>query len=449
LGIAIMTSALPSFNSIFGLELSTDEMLTRKFILFMTLLIMGLTLMAGSYPGIILARIAPLLALKGKLTARDAGSLFTRKVLVTVQFAISIILIIGTIGVNKQIDFAIHSDLGYDKSAIVMIPLPFRLEPAKLENLKEQIVQLSGVEKATACFASPGAAESDWGSSLKFNNNPETEEFSIQAKMADQDYLKTFDLKLIAGRNFYEKDSVDEILVNEIFVKKVNANSPEDLLGKTFEINGFVKGTIVGVVNDFHDQDFHEKINPIFIAPVKNTYNEFAIKINMNDAATVLNKIQEQWSTAFPDYIFEYDFLEDRVNKLYESEQRFLALTKLFSTLAICIGCLGIYGLILFFVVQKTREIGIRKVLGGSVTHILLLVSQDFLKLLILAAIIASPIAWYLLDTWLQNFNYKTEISWWVFILATVIVAFITLLTITYQAMKAAFANPVNSLKSE
>jgi putative ABC transport system permease protein len=268
--------------------------------------------------------------------------------------------------------------------------------------------------------------------------------------LADKDFVKTFDLKLVAGRNFYEKDTVDEILVNETFAKKVSLNAPEELLGKTMEINGgFIRGTIVGVVNDFHDRDFHENINPIFIAPVKDAYNELAIKINMNVGNTALNEIQEQWSSVFPNYIFEYNFLDDRVAQLYESEQRFLALTKLFSTLAIFIGCLGIYGLILFFVVQKTREIGIRKVLGGSITHILVLVSQDFLKLLLIAALIASPLAWYLVDTWLQNFNYKTEISWCIFILATGIVACITLLTISYQALKAALANPVNSLRAE
>jgi ABC-type antimicrobial peptide transport system permease subunit len=405
--------------------------------------------MSGSYPGIVLARIAPLLALKGKLTQRDSGGLLTRKLLVIAQFTISIILIIGTIGINKQINYAIHSDLGYNKSEIVMVSMPEKLEPLKLETLKNQIAQSPDVENITACFASPGAGWNEWGTSLKFNNSSETEEFSIHAKMGDINYLKTFNLSLIAGRNFYEKDSVDEILVNAILAKKLNLSSPEELLGKSLEVSGgYIKGTIVGVVSDFHDQDFHESINPIFIAP-KNGYNELAIKINMKNSVEVLQHIENEWSQAFPNFIFEYDFLEDRVAELYESEQRFLALTKLFSGLAIFIGCLGIYGLILFFVIHKTKEIGIRKVLGGSVLHIIRLVTKGFLRLIIIAGVIASPVAWYFMNSWLQNYNYKTEISLWIFVLAIAIVTFITLLTISYQAIKAALANPVESLRSE
>jgi ABC-type antimicrobial peptide transport system permease subunit len=169
----------------------------------------------------------------------------------------------------------------------------------------------------------------------------------------------------------------------------------------------------------------------------------------MTRASTALRAIEEQWSAVFPDFIFEYDFLDARVADLYKSEQRFLSLTRLFSGLTLFIGCLGIYGLILFFVAQKTREIGIRKVLGGSIGHILLLVSQDFLKLLIVGALIATPLAWYFVDQWLQSYEYRTPISWWIFVLATGIVAVITIATIGYQALKAALANPVESLRSE
>jgi ABC-type antimicrobial peptide transport system permease subunit len=331
-----------------------------------------------------------------------------------------------------------------------MLSLPSKLEPVKMKSLKSRISALSGVEKVTACYASPGAGNSQWGTSVTFNNKPEAEEFNIQAKLADKNYLNTFNLKLIAGRNFYEKESVDEVVVNATFAKKVGVHSPEELLGKSINLSkGYIQGTIVGVIDDFYDQDFHNNINAIFIAPENDSYNELAIKINMNNVKSTLAYIEEQWIATFPNFIFEYDFLNDRVAKLYESEQRFLSLTKLFSALAIFIGCLGIYGLILFFVVQKTKEIGIRKVLGGSIFHILSLVTQDFLKLIAIAGLVASPLAWYFMNQWLQDYTYKTQLSWWIFALAIVIVVVITLLTISYQSIKAAIANPIKSLRTE
>ena len=450
LGLALSMLSLPYFNGIFDLQLSTADLFQPHFFAFAFLLLITITLLAGSYPGFLLARVTPILALKRKLTQKDSGGYLTRKVLVTTQFVISIVLIIGTIVVNKQLRFAIDSDLGFDKAAVVMVDIPAEVEPVRLKGLKERIAQFAGVEKITACFASPGAGENQWGTNINYNNRPEDEEFSIQVKMGDKDYLNTFDLQLLAGRNFYEKDSIDEVLVNETFAKKLGIQSLDELLGKPVSISGrYIQANVVGVIADFHDQDFHENINPIFIAPASENYNELAIKINMGQTKGSLQHIEKEWTGLFPEYIFEYDFLDDRVAELYESEQRFLSLTKLFSGMAIFIGSLGIYGLILFFVVQKTREIGIRKVLGSSVIGILWLITQDFLKLILIAGLIASPLAWYFMDNWLQNFNYRTTISWWVFAIAVGGLLGITLLTVSYQAIKAARANPVQSLRTE
>ena len=450
LGIALCLLVLPSFNTAFGLELSFKELLNVTFLGFVVLLLALVTLLAGSYPGVLLARIAPVLALKRKLSHNDTGGYLTRKTLVVTQFVISIVLIIGSIVVGKQLKYAIKSDLGFAKDGIVMVEIPEQIETTQLLGLKERILQNSGVENLTACFASPGAGNNSWGTSVKFNNRPESEEFSMQVKAGDIDYLKAFDIDLVAGRNFYVKDSVDEILVNEDFVQKVGVSDPQEILGSHININdGLAKGTIVGVVADFHDGDFHEKISPIFIAPEPRLYNELAIKINMASAKNALQHIENEWSAAFPDYVFEYDFLDDRVAELYQTEQRFLSLIGIFSGLAIFIGCLGIYGLILFFVVQKTKEIGIRKVLGAGITNLVGLVMQDFLKLILIAGIIATPIAWYFMNQWLENFEYRTSLNWWIFVLAVVIIMAITLLTISYQAIKAAIANPVKSLRIE
>jgi predicted permease len=450
LGFGMCLLVLPFFNSVFGLELSSYGLLNMPFLGFIASLLLLVTLMAGSYPGLLLSRIAPALALKRKLTQKDAGGYLTRKTLVVTQFVISIVLIIACIVVSKQLKYAINSDLGFDKTGVVMVGIPEETDPIRLRGLKSRIAQASGVEQITSCFASPGAGENSWGSSVRYNGDPEAEDFNLQVKAADRDYLNTFNLRLVAGRNFYEKDTVDEVLVNEDFVRKVGASGPEEVLGKAIDVNtGLVRGNIVGVIADFHDRDFRNSINPVFIAPDPRLYNELAVKINLNNAQNTLGHIENEWSALFPDYVFEYDFLNDRVAELYEAEQRFLSLLGIFSGLAIFIGCLGIYGLVLFFVVQKTKEIGIRKVLGGNVAHILALVVQDFLKLIALAGIIATPLAWYFMNRWLQNFEYKTTLSWWVFVLAVALVVLVTLLTISYQALKAARLNPVKSLRME
>ncbi|MGS2764829.1 ABC transporter permease [Sinomicrobium sp. M5D2P9] len=452
IGLGISVLFLPFFNNTFDLPLSADGLLNFRFAGFMLVLLVGVSLLAGSYPGIILARIAPVLALKRKLTQRDTGGSVTRKVLVTGQFVISMVIIIVTIVIGKQIKYGVNADLGYDTSAVVMVSLPEDIEPIQLKALKNKISQSANIRQVSACISSPGATISDWGTSVTFNHNPEDENFSIQAKMGDEDYLNTFDLKLVAGRNFFEKDSVSEVLVNEAFGRKLGLNSPEELLGRPINIShDYIQGRIVGVVADFHDRDFHETISPVFIAPDprQDWYNELGIKINRANTKEALHHIEQQWSSYFPDFIFEHKFLDDRVAEMYKSEQQFLALTKLFSLLAIFIGGLGIYGLVSFFVAQKTKEVGIRKVLGGRVIDILGLFSKDFFKLIAIAGLIASPIAWYFMNDWLQNYTYRTSINWWVFALPIGCVLVLTLLIVSYKGYRAATANPVKSLRSE
>ncbi len=450
LGAVLCFFALPAFNAMFDLELSFRGLLNLEFLGFVVLLLVLVALLAGSYPGILLARIAPVLALKRKLSQNDAGGYLTRKTLVVAQFTISIVLIIGSIVIGKQLKYAIDSDLGFQKDGIVMVNIPKEMDAVQLNALKERLSNNTAIENVSACFGSPGAAGRNWGTSMKYNNKPESEDFNIQIKMADVDYLKTFDLKLLAGRNFVEKDTIDEVVVNKTLANKLGLSNPEELLNKEIKINGDrIQAKIVGVIDDFHDQDFHQNINPVFIAPNVENYGEMAVKIHLTNTKSALQHIESEWSKTFPEYIFDYTFLDDRVAELYESEQRFLSLIGVFSGLAIFIGCLGIYGLILFFVVQKTKEIGIRKVLGAGMTGLVGLVVQDFFKLIAIAGLIATPIAWYFMNNWLENFEYRTTINWWIFVLAVAIVMAITLLTISHQAIKAALANPVKSLRAE
>ena len=450
-GIGLSVLALPRFNAMFDLTLSLSGLLQPKFIGFVFLLLAVVTFLAGSYPGILMARVTPILALKNQLSARDIGGSRTRRILVIAQFAIAIMLIVGTLVVNKQLNYAISSDLGYNKEAVMMLSIPTDdVSPIQLDGLKERLTKFQGVSSVTRCLASPGAAYLQWGTSVRYNNNPNNEEFSVQVKAADDDYLNTFQIPLLAGRNYFEKDSVFEVLVNATFAKKVGVDDVNDLLGKRIAINsGRVQGTVVGVLSDFHDRSFQENINPIFVAPITEYYSEFAIKLHTAQMTETIERIENEWSNLFPEFVFDYDFLDQRVAEQYQAEQRFLTLTKVFSILAILIGCLGVYGLITYFITQKTKEIGIRKVLGSNLPQILSLLAKDFVVMILLAGAIATPLAYMVMGRWLENYTFKTEMSWWIFVLAIGGMVSITMATIAYKAFRAARVSPVTSLRTE
>ena len=449
-GVVLAVMFLPSFNNLFQLELSMDQLLNFPFFAFLILILASVSFLSGSYPGILMSRIVPVLALKGSLSHNDTGGSTTRKVLVVAQFAISIVLIAATLIISRQIDYAMNTNLGFDRESIVMVGIPDQLEPVQLKSLKDRLSHIPGVQNVSNCLSSPGASENNWGTNVKYDNRAEFEEFSIQAKLADADYLKTFDIPLVAGRNYFETDSLMEVVVNEKFGEKLGMIPPEELIGKKFIANGeYIKATIVGVVSNFHDNDFTEDISPIFIAYNPDWFGEIAIKISNQNTKSILDQIGKNWSSTFSGYIYEPRFLDDRVAQQYETEQRYLSLSKVFSALAVLIGCLGLYGLILFFVGQRTKEIGIRKVLGSNVANILALFSIDFFKLILVAGLLATPISWYFMEQWLQGYTYRAEIHWWVFALAIISIMAITLITISYQTLKVAMASPVKSLRTE
>ena len=450
LGFVFALLFLPSFNDLFEIQLSMQNLWNLQFFGFLTVILILVSFLSGSYPGILMSRIVPVLALKGKLRSNDTGGSSTRKVLVVAQFVISIILITTTIIIAKQIDYAVNTDLGFDKESIIMLSIPTDIEEDKFYSLKDRLQQIPSVQNVSGCLSSPGAAENNWGTGIRYSTRPENEEFNISAKLGDEDYLKTFDLELIAGRNFFKRDSLDEVVVNEKLAEKLGLTSSEELIGKQIEVNGrTIKATIVGVVKDFHDGNFTQTINPVFIAPYTEAYGEIALKINHQNTKNTLAQIDQKWTEVFDGYIFEYRFLDERVAQQYEGEQRYLSLSKVFSGLAILIGCMGLYGLILFFVGQRTKEIGIRKVLGSNIGGILTLFSMDFLKLILIAGLIATPITWYFMSQWLQGYAFRAEIQWWYFLIAIVSVMLITLITISYQTLKVATASPVKSLRSE
>ena len=446
IAFALSYAVLPYVNEWFNTDMNIQLLSDWKLLLFLPVLIMFVILFSGSYPGLILSGFQPIAALKGKLSHQRIGGFNLRRSLIVTQFMISQILMIGLIVIMYQMRYAKQSNMGFDKDAMVMVPVGSHDE--KTKTLNNQLSQLPGVEKISLCFSAP-AANSHWRTSFALDGG-EQEAFSINFRGADDQYLSTFNLSLVAGRNLLPADSVREFLVNETFVKKLNLNSPEEIIGRMLLTNGGDwLAPIVGVVKDFHDESFHEEISPIFISTDNEGYNLYAIKIKAADMKSTLSSIEKAWNTMYPDQLYEYNFLDDEIAEFYQTEETLINLIQAFSFIAIFIGCMGLYGLVSFMATQKNKEIGIRKVLGGSVSQILWIFGKEFSQLIMIAFLLAAPIGWWLMNRWLQDFQYKITINVWVFVIAISVTALIALLTVCYRSLRAALVNPVNSLRSE
>jgi putative ABC transport system permease protein len=449
IAIGLSMLSLPHINAWFHTQITNSIFFNWQLLAFIFVLALMVTFFAGSYPGIILARFQPVSALKGKITQRNIGGFNTRRLLITAQFAISQILIIGMIVIISQMKYARDSDLGFNKDGIVMIPIGSGAKKESIKTLKNQFAQIPDVERVSICFTSPSSG-SNWNTSFKYDSRIEEETFKISARAADEEYLSTFDLKLIAGRNIYPSDSVREFVVNETLARKLNLKSPEELIGKKLSTNGgTVNGTVVGVVKDFHDQSFHEDINAVFITNFSDIYSFYAIKINLINIKKVLPALESTWSKMHPNEIYEYSFLDEDIASFYETEALMLKLIQVFSLIAIFIGCLGLYGLVSFMAAQKTKEIGIRKTLGATVSHILWIFGKEFFRLIVVAFVIAAPIAWWIMKGWLQDFKYQIQLSLWIFLLSVLFSIVIAACTVGYRSIRAAIANPVKSLRTE
>ena len=449
--IAILLSflILPYANDFFDVQMSLNLFSDSQLSLFIIALGVIVTFFAGSYPGLILAGFQPVIALKGKLSHQTIGGFNTRRALIVTQFAISQVLIIGMVVVIRQMQYAKQSDLGFDKDAIVMVRVGADSTDIKMKSLKHDLSTIAGVEKISLCRAAPSSGNV-WTNSIRFDNQTEQVNFATNMKAGDEAYLSTFDLELVAGRNLFPSDSVKEFLVNETFTRKLNFSSPQEAIGKVIAANGgSMRGLIVGIIKDFHDLSFHAEINAVALTTNKDDYSNYAIKLTMATAKTTLNAIEKAWTAKFPDQIFEYEFLDESIAQFYETEERFLKLMTLFSLIAIFIGCLGLYGLVSFMAAQKTKEIGIRKVLGSSLAQILWIFGKEFARLIVVAFLVAAPIAWWFMNQWLQDFKFHITIQPWIFVVTIAITLLVATLTVIYEATKAALVNPVKSLKSE
>lgn len=449
LSVFLVMLGLPYISSVLSLPLSLSFTKNPLILLFLLSTAVVVILLAGFYPALVLSRFNPVTALKSKVAAGRAKGISLRRGLVVFQFVVAQALIIGTIIIVNQMNYFRNYSMGFDKDAIVNIAFPDdSAGRARLDYLKNKLLAVDGVESASFSFASP-ADDGNWSSNFRFDHAEKETDWNANLKWADADYLKTYGISLIAGRNLNPSDTVKEFLVNETLVRRLGITDPQQALNKEIDLWGQMKFSIVGVVKDFNAMSLREGLVPVLITTAKNFYGTAGIKLSAKDINGTLKKVEAVWNETYPDFVYEQKFLDAKIENFYAQENKLSELFKIFAALAIFLSCLGLYGLASYMAVQKTKEVGIRKVLGASVQHIIFLFSKEFLLLIGIAFLVAAPLAYYFMHGWLQDFIYRVNISWWVIALAGFIAIAVAMITISFKAIKAAVANPVKSLRSE
>ena len=446
LAAIIASICLPYVKNIASIQ-EKLKLLNTSTILFMTFVTIVVTILAGAYPSIILSGFKPALALKNKITSASIGGISIRRGLVITQFAISQVLITGTIIAISQMNFVHQANLGFNKEAILVInsnvdsSVNLR-QPA----FKQKLLDIPGVRSVSFSSDVP-SSESNSSGNFAYDHKPD-ENFEVYRKMADEDYFKTYGLTIIAGRSYDKSDTTKEVVVNETLVRKLGVKKPADVIGHEMRVGGLWR-PIVGVVKDFKTNSLREAIKPLVIGERNKRYYYTGIKLNTLHLNEVTKKIEAAWNQFFPEYVYTPTFMDDRINEFYKEENQLSLLYKIFAAIAIFISCLGLYGLVSFMAAQRTKEIGIRKVLGASVANIIYLFSKEFTVLILIAFAIAVPVAYYMMRGWLNNFAFRIAMNIWVFILAIVCSVVIAWITVGYKSIRAALSNPVKSLRTE
>ena len=403
---------------------------------------------SGIYPALILSGYSPILALKNKISSASAGGLSIRRTLVVAQFAISQVLIIGTIVAVSQMSFVNKADLGFNKNALLVIT--GNADSAVLSrqtSLKQDMLQLSGVESVSYSSDVP-SSENNWSTNFAFDHKDD-EDFGLFMKFGDRDYFKTYGLQFIAGRGYAESDTIREVVVNETLIAKLGLKNPADAIGKELRMGRSPWYPIVGVVKDFKTNSLREETKPIMIAANKKFYSNTGVKLKSSQLGGKKEEVIKMWDRYNPEYANRNYFMDESIDNFYMQENQLALVYKIFAGIAIFISCLGLYGLVSFMAVQKTKEVGIRKVLGASAGNIVYLFSKEFTVLIVVAFVIASPLAWLLMKDWLSNFAYQIKPGPGIYLIAIGASVLIAWLTVGYKAIKAALANPVKSLRTE
>ncbi|MGN6355151.1 MAG: ABC transporter permease [Parafilimonas sp.] len=420
----------------------------------------AVSLLSGLYPAFVLSGFNPIAALKNKTITPKTSVVTLRRSLVVFQFLTAQVLIIGALVVAKQMNFIQSQPLGFITNNVVDISLPEN-KPQQLQLLKDKLAAIPGVSDVSLSLGAP-IADNSASTSFNVKEKYASEKIDVEVKASDKNYLKTYNLQLIAGRWIDDNDerninaSIPDSLkryafvLNEKAVKALGFASPEKAIGKYVTFGMYdITAPVIGVVKDYNTTSLHDAVAPVIMVDFPFFYYNVGIKLNKGYSAATLAAIEKAWTSVYPDQLFETSFLDQHIASLYKNEKRTQQLFNLFTFLSVIINILGLVGLLSFMIEQKTKEIGIRKVLGASVKDISLILSKDFLKLIVIAFFIAAPAAWLLMNKWLQDFAYRTSISWWVFAVAVLTALAVTCVAVGFQTIKAALANPVKSLRTE
>ena len=453
LSIVLTVLLLPVFNTLSERELTLQILLQPAGIGALVGAWLVVSCIAGSYPSVALSYFQPIKVLKGAFK-NTASGLALRKSLIVLQFMISVFLVIGTLVVKNQLHFIQNTKLGYDKQHVIALTTDERINK-NLPALKNELRQNPNVKSISLAYETPTFIK--WGDGLETVGTATPVQKMITAFPCDEDMAETLNLELVAGNDLSSEDmerlkGQDEsqadyrFLLNETMIKQLGWK-PAEAIGKKVRVGGRT-GEVKGIVRDFHFASMKQPIGPLVIFPV--TWgNVLLVKLTGNNLPQTLTFLENKWKTFAPHRPFTYTFLNDEYNQMYANENRINQVFTYFSALAVLLACLGLLGLSAYVTAQRTKEIGIRKVLGASTASITTLLSADFLKLVLVAIVIASPLAWYAMTYWLNDFAYRIEIEWWVFVVAGLTAIGIALVTVSTQSIKAALMNPVKSLKSE
>lgn len=445
-GIGLAVLFLPRFNNLSG-KTFTWEVLLQHAVLFGIFCILLLTvLIAGSYPALFLSRFQPARVLTGKLKTGMKGGML-RKVLVVVQFSLSVFLILGTVMIYRQVHFLQERDVGYDREYVVIFDIGSRFTRNR-DTIKTELLSNPDIQHVTLVDVAPYKWQSNAGVGDVHWEGKTNQQVKMVMTCVDYDFLDTFGLEMVEGRFFskeYSTDAAESFVINQAAVKAIEMDDPVGKELKVWDLNR----RIIGVVKDYHFESLHNPIIPMAMRIDHGWYQQACVRIAPHRVSDTLTFIEKKWKEIYPKYPFEYRFLDDILQSLYQSEQSIGTVVTVFTVLALFISCLGIFGLSLYTAEQRTKEIGIRKVLGASVSSVVKHISKEFVFLVIIANVIAWPLAYIMINQWLQSFAYRIAMGWLTFILAGIVVLVLSLLTVSWQIIRAATANPVDSLRYE
>ncbi|NQX57190.1 ABC transporter permease [Pedobacter panaciterrae] len=439
--------ALPAAGNFLGQQIPFNILQYPVILAFILILWLAVSFLAGLYPAVFVSGYNPINALKNKISQGNKGIWSLRSVLLIFQFTITLIFIIGTLVVLKQIDYFKNKSLGFNNNAILQVDVPTdSISKTRFDTFKQKLLQRSGVEMVTYAYTPPSTSSNNF-TSFYFNNSSQKTDFLLCNKPADEDYFKIFGLKMIAGKPLSKSDTVNGYILNETLLHKLHLKDPKDALGKYIQLNRRPLAQIIGVVKDFNNLSLHGDISPVIFYTSKEEYASAFVKLNPLHMQETVKEIGADFKSTFPDQFYEPSYYDEYIANYYIVEEKTAVLLSFFTSVAIFISCFGLFALISFVAVQRTKEMAIRKVLGATTIELISVLNQSFMKMIVIANLIAWPLAYILLNRWLQGFAYKIDLPMLPFVLAALGSIGIIVLTVALRTYKMTTANPVEALK--